>query len=61
MTIRRCDQASTFPLRADWRMRTILQYRVQRKRAMQVAMDKIAAHLGFQQDGAEHGGDNTEL
>lgn len=32
---------------ADWRMRTLLQYRIARKRALRLNMAKIAKHLGL--------------
>lgn len=31
---------------ADWRLQTILQYRIARKRALRHTLEKIAGHLG---------------
>jgi hypothetical protein len=34
------------PPAADWRLQTILQYRIARKRALRHTLEKIAGHLG---------------
>jgi hypothetical protein len=35
------------PFPADWRLQVVLRYRVARKRALELALGKLAAHLGL--------------
>lgn len=47
-------------MRADWRLQTLLQFRIARKRALRLAMDRIAEHLGWHHEHAGEAGTPLE-
>lgn len=44
----------------DWRLQTLLQFRIARKRALRLAMDRIAEHLGWHHEHAGEAGTPLE-
>ena len=45
---------------ADWRDQAILQFRVQRKRALQNVLDSLEASLGLREGGGHHHAEGGE-